>query len=88
MLRETIHRVEGQLKDESVVMPLSSILAEAVFCWSALLSINGASPYNAVHGRVLQFRLVLSEPEAFNGGLAVSLLLKDARMNGRRTTAT
>ena len=33
-------------------MQFSSILAEAVFCGNALLSINGSSPYNAVTERV------------------------------------
>ena len=35
-------------------MQFVSILAEAVFCGNALLSINGSSPYNAVYGRVPQ----------------------------------
>jgi hypothetical protein len=47
-----MHRIAGQLKEEGVEMQFCSILAEAVFCGSALLSINGPSPYNAVCGRV------------------------------------
>ena len=31
-------------------MQFSSILAEAVFCGSALLTVNGSTPYNAVYG--------------------------------------
>ena len=33
-------------------MQFSSILAEAVYCGSVLLSINGFLPYDAVCGRV------------------------------------
>ena len=33
-------------------MPLSAVLAEAVFCGNALLSINRNTPYNAVYGGV------------------------------------
>ena len=33
-------------------LPFKSILAEAVFCGNALLTVNGSSPYNAVYGRV------------------------------------
>ena len=54
LLRDTDHWIEGQLKEEGMKMQIGSILAEAVFCGSALLSINGSSPYNAVYGRVPQ----------------------------------
>ena len=54
LLRDQIHRVEGQLKEEGIEMPFHSILAESVFSGNALLSINGSSPYNAVYGRVPQ----------------------------------
>ena len=54
LFRDTIHRIEGQLREEGIEMPFHSILAEAVFCGNALLSINGSSPYNAVYGRVPQ----------------------------------
>ena len=53
LLRDTIHRIESQLKEEGLAgIPFSSILAEATFCGNALLSINGSTPYNAVYGRV------------------------------------
>ncbi len=53
LLRDTIHRIESQLKEEGLAgIPFSCTLAEAVFCGNALLSINGSTPYNAVYGRV------------------------------------
>jgi hypothetical protein len=53
LLRDTIHRIESQLKEEGLAgIPFSCTLAEAVFCGNALLSINGSSPYNSVYGRV------------------------------------
>ena len=52
LLRDCVHRIEGQLKEEGVQMPFGSVLAEAVFCGNALLAINGYSPYSAVYGRV------------------------------------
>ncbi len=53
LLRDTIHLVNGQLQEEGLAgVPFESILAEAVFCGNALLSINGSTPYNGVYGRV------------------------------------
>ena len=52
LLRDCVHRIEGQLKEEGLEMPFHSILAEATFCGNALLAVNGSTPYNAVYGRV------------------------------------
>ena len=53
LLRDTIHKVEGQLAEEGVAgTPFESILAECVFCGNALLTVGGSTPYNALYGRV------------------------------------
>ena len=53
LLRDTIHRVEGQMQEEGLVgTPFESILAECVFCGNAMITVNGSTPYNAVYGRV------------------------------------
>ncbi len=53
LLRDTIHRIYGQLQEEGLAgVPFESILAEAVFCGNALLSVNGSTPYNGLYGRV------------------------------------
>ena len=52
LLRDTIHKIESQIKEEGLTIPFASILADAVFVGNALLSINGSTPYNAVCGRV------------------------------------
>ena len=52
-MRDTVHRVEGQLEEECIVgVPFENILSEAVFCGNALLTVGGSSPYNALYGRV------------------------------------
>ena len=49
----TIHRVEGQLKEEGLAgVPFESTLAESVFCGNVLLTVGGSTPYNALYGRV------------------------------------
>jgi hypothetical protein len=53
LLRDTIHRAQGQLKEEGLAgVAFETILAEAVFCGNALLTVGGSTPYNAVYGRV------------------------------------
>jgi len=53
LLRDTIHRIEGQLKEEGIVgIPFESTLAESVFAGNALLTVGGSTPYNALYGRV------------------------------------
>ena len=53
LLRESLHKIETQLQDENIHdIPFPQILAEAIFSGNALISINNATPYNAVYGRV------------------------------------
>ena len=53
LLRDTIHKIQSQVREEGLThISFDNILAEAVFCGNAMLSINGSSPYNAVYGRV------------------------------------
>merc|ERR1712078_922176 len=52
LLRDTVHRIESQLEEEGIVIPFGQILAEAIFCGNALLTIRDSTPYNAVYGRV------------------------------------
>ena len=53
LLRDTIHRVEGQVREEGIAgLPFECILAECVFCGNALLTVGGSTPYNALYGRV------------------------------------
>ena len=51
-MRDTVHRIESQLEVEGIVVPFGQILAEAIFCGNALLTIRDSTPYNAVYGRV------------------------------------
>ncbi len=53
LLRDVIRRIKSQLREEGLDdVPFKVILAEAVFCGNALLTINGSTPYNTVCGRV------------------------------------
>ena len=52
VLRDTMHKVQSQLSEEGVQVPISRILAEAVYATNALTSVNGYSPFTAVLGRV------------------------------------
>ena len=53
LLRDTIHRIEGQLQEEGLAgIPFESILSEATFCGNAMLTVGGSTPYNALYGRV------------------------------------
>ncbi len=53
LLRDVIHRVEGQLHEEGIVgVPFECTLAEAVFCGNAMLTVGGSTPYNGLYGRV------------------------------------
>jgi len=55
LLRDVIHRIESQLEEEGIAgMPFECILAEAVFCGNALLTVGGSTPYNGLYGRVPQ----------------------------------
>ena len=53
LLRDVIHRVEGQLEEEGIADILfECILVEAVFCGNAMITVVGSTPYNALYGRV------------------------------------
>ena len=54
LLRDMLHRIDTQLQADGVLhrIPLSQRLSEATFAGNALISINGATPYSAVYGRV------------------------------------
>ena len=52
LLRDTIHRIDEQLKAEGIDIPFDFRLSEAVFAGNALITINNTTPYNAVYGRV------------------------------------
>jgi hypothetical protein len=53
LLRDAIHRTQSQLQEEGLAGVLfETILAEAVFCGNAMLTVGGSTPYNAVYGRV------------------------------------
>ena len=55
LVRDSIHRIVGQLKTESVKWKPALIVDEAMLCTNAMLTINGHSPYTAVFGRVPHF---------------------------------
>jgi hypothetical protein len=60
LLRDQIHRVEGQLREVGLAdVPFSSVLAKLVFCGNAMLIADGSTPYNAVYGRVRSLLPVL-----------------------------
>ena len=72
LIRDAIHRVEGQLEEEGVVgIPFECKLSEAVFCGNALLTVGGSSPYNALYGRVP--RMLPSIDQIENPGEVVTL---------------
>ena len=53
LLRDAIHRVEGQIKEEGLVgIPFECILSESVFSGNAMLTVGGSTPYNALFGLV------------------------------------
>ena len=51
LLRDTIHRIDAQLKWEGIDVPFKIRVGEAVFAGDALLTVNNTTPYNAVYGR-------------------------------------
>ena len=53
LLRDAIHRAQSQLQEEGLAgVPFETILAEAVFCGNAMVTVGDSTPYNAVYGRV------------------------------------
>ena len=52
LLRDSLHRCDEQLKLEAISdVPFSERLSNCVFAGNAMLSVNDATPYNAVYGR-------------------------------------
>ena len=51
LLRDTLHKITSELRNQQLDIPFPQILAEAVFAGNALLTVNGMTPYNAVLGR-------------------------------------
>ena len=50
ILRHAMHCIEEQLESEGIPVTFVQLLAQAVFCGNALITFNGASPYNARFG--------------------------------------
>ena len=50
ILRHAMHCIEEQLEREGIVATFPELLAQAVFAGNALISYNGATPYNARFG--------------------------------------
>ena len=53
LLRDALHKIDEQLISDGLQrIPMKQRLSEAVFAGNALLTINGATPYCSVYGRV------------------------------------
>ena len=51
LLRNQLHRVEGQFQREGINVPHSCILDECLFAKNSMLSVHGRSPFQALLGR-------------------------------------
>ena len=64
LLRQLLHRVEQQLHEEGINVPLDVIVAECVFAKNALTTIGNTTPYQGLLGRtppILKVFELLSE---------------------------
>ncbi|CAK0813698.1 unnamed protein product, partial [Prorocentrum cordatum] len=52
LVRKIIHRVQAQLAEEGIAMPLEIVIMECALIKSLLITVAGYSPYQAVHGRL------------------------------------
>ena len=52
VLRDTMHKIQSQMSEEGLRVPITRILSEAVYATNALTTVNGYSPFTAVLGRV------------------------------------
>ena len=52
LVKHTLRKIDAQLEEEGIEIPIKQRLGEAVFASNALISVNGSTPYNAVYGRV------------------------------------
>ena len=50
VLRHSLHCIEEQLEREEIICSFAQLLAEATFAGNAMISYNGATPYNARFG--------------------------------------
>jgi len=51
VLRQTLHKLEEQLKEEGIALPFSVVVNEAVLAKNALTTVGGHTPYRALYGR-------------------------------------
>ena len=51
LLRRILLRVEAQLREEGINVPLDVILAECFLAKNCLLTVAGHTPYRALYGR-------------------------------------
>ena len=75
-MRDSIHRIVGQLKTEGIKWKPALIVDEAMFCTNAMLTINGYSPYTAVFGRaphLLPDLNVLPDDDTLDGKSGITL---------------
>ncbi|CAK0852886.1 unnamed protein product, partial [Prorocentrum cordatum] len=52
LVRKIIHRVQAQLAEEGIVMPLEIVIMECALIKNLLITVAGYSPYQAVYGRL------------------------------------
>ena len=52
ILRDTLHKLNTQLSEDGLHVPMRRLLCESTFALNSLTSVNGCSPYSAVLGRV------------------------------------
>ena len=53
LLRDSLHKIDTQLEHEQIHdIPFPQRLSESVFAGNALISINHATPYQGLYGRV------------------------------------
>jgi hypothetical protein len=76
LLRDQLHRIDAQLNEESLTVPFKMRLAEATFAGNALISVNKATPYQAVLGRTpaLLPQLSLTDAAQDDGNAQVDLV--------------
>ena len=51
LLRQTLHKLEEQLKEEGIAVPFSVVVYEAVLAKNAFISVGEHTPYRALYGR-------------------------------------
>ena len=51
LLRQTLHKLEEQLKEEGIAVPFSVVVNEAILAKNAFTTVGGHTPYRALYGR-------------------------------------